>query len=317
MGVFSAMKQLAWAVMVVLAAAPGRADADCGLPRWFGAVDGSTLPVQGSVYLHHEVMARFGTEGAVLPQPIFRWTGAASTLAVHQVSDVVVRIDYDAPHAFGAELAADSYDDWDLPRVTFDRAWTAPAKLPRVVQYWHDVSSWACSSTDTVTIQLDQPVAAVRVRWTFRGQVREWIEVPRSDEPTKSVLKLGKLDCGSTTVDPEELAVGGHLALIAIRADRSEVAVTGLPAFLSSKEMPADEGDRTMHLASLLPAEAAALAEDGLLRGEEDRRVPATVAAPANDRGPGPGLGAIVLGLFALGGILAFRFRVRTPTSVP
>ncbi len=313
------MKQLAWAVMFLAAAAPGRADAECGIPRWFGVADTSTLPLQGSIYVHHEMMARYGAS-ELPPPPSFRWTGAASTPSVEKVGDVVYRIDYDAPHAFGVELQADPYDDWDNPRVTFDPRWTAPARAPHVVQYWHDVSAWTCSSTDSVKIQLDQPVAGVRVRWTFRGVTREWIEAPRSHEPTKSVLEVGKFNCGSTTVDPEELAVGGHLALIAIRADRSEVAVTGLPALLSSKEMPSDEGDRTMHLASMLPSEAAAFAEDGVLRSDEEitsRAVPATVAAPAPSEPPSTALGMIVLGIFALGGLLAFRLRVRAPSSLP
>jgi len=133
------------------------------------------------------------------------------------------------------------------------------------------------------------------------------------------VLELGTFNCGSTTVDPEELAVGGHLALIAIRADRSEIAVTGLPELLSSKEMPSDEDDRTMHLASLLPSEAAQFAEDGVLWSDEEITplVPAPAAAPAPSEPPSKLLGLIVLGLFALGGLLALRFRVRAPSSLP
>jgi hypothetical protein len=283
------MKQLAWAVGFVIAAMPARADAECGIPRWVGIADGGTLPVQGSVYVHHEAM-RWDELSEQTAKPVFRWVGAASTLSIEKVSAVVVRVDYDAPHAFGAELLADENDDWYTPNVTFDRAWTAPSHAPRVVQYWHDISSWTCSATDSVNIQLDQPVAAVRARWTFEGKTQEWIEVPRSTESTKSVIEIGKFNCGSTTVDPKELAAGGHLELIAIRADRSEVTIAGLPDVLSTKEMPSDEHDRTMHLASMLPAVAA----------------PAVVTPEATEP-PGIGVGVLVLGLFALGGLLAFR----------
>ena len=288
------MKQLAWGVVFVIAAVPARADAECGTPRWFGVADGTTLPVQGSVYVHHEAMR---WEDDRLPEPVFRWVGAASTLSIEKASAVVVRVDYDAPHAFGAQLLSDPDDYWDTPNVTFDRAWTAPATAPRVVQYWHDVSAWTCSETNSVNIQLDQPVAAVRARWTYKGETHEWIEAPRSTEPTKSVIEIGKFNCGSTTVDPAELAGGGHLELIAIRADRSEVAITGLPVVLSTKEMPSDESDRTMHMLPVVAAAAPALAE-----------TPATLGA---------GLGVFVLGLFALGGLLAFRYRVRAPSSLP
>lgn len=287
------MKQLAWGLLAVIAAVPARADADCEAPRWVGVSDGSTLPVRGSIYVHHEAMQ--WEDGPAMPRPAFRWVGAASTLTIEKVSAVVVRVDYDASHAFGAEVLAHATDDWEPPRVRFDRAWTAPATAPRVLQYWHDSSSWSCSSTDSVNIQLDQPVAAVRARWTFAGKTREWIEAPRSTEPTRSVLELGKISCGGTTVDPKELAAGGHLELIAIRADRSEVAVTGLPEVLTTREMPSDDQDRAMHLATLLPVVAVA------------------VAPPETPKPPGRGLGGFVLALLALGGLVGLRCRVRAP----
>lgn len=288
------MKQLAWVAVLVAAGVPGRADADCGIPRWIGAPDTSTLPVRGSIYVHHEMM-RLDEGPAVPPTPTITWTGAASTVSVGAVGDVVYRIDYDAPHASGANISADQHDDWHSTNVTFDPAWTAPQSAPRVVQYWHNVYAWTCSSSDSVKIQLDQSVAAVRVRWTYDGHTGEFIEVPRSNKPTRSVIEIGKINCGSTTIDPEQLAAGGHLELIAIRADRTEVPVTGLPEILTTKEMPTDDGDRAMHLQSLLPAE------------------PAVAEAKVAEEAPGSLLGMIVLGMFALGGLLAFRLRVRAP----
>jgi hypothetical protein len=283
------MKQLAWAVMFLAAAVPGRVEADCGIPHWFGAANGTHLPLKGSIYLHHEIL-RY-SEAEVLA-PVIAWTGASSSVAVTQVSDAVVRIDYDAPHSFAAELRVAADDYYDPTNVVLDPQWRRPAKAPRVVQYWHDVDHWACSWNDTVSFQLDQPVAAVRVRWTFGGETKEWIEAPRSDESTMSVIALGKINCGSSTVDPEELAIGGRLELIAIRFDRSEIAVTGVPVRLSSADMPSGEGDRTLHLDTLTPVEATA---------------PTVAAPPAPESPPSRAIGLIVLGLLGLG--VAFGVR--------
>lgn len=293
------MKQLAWAVMFLTAAVSGRADAECGIPHWFGAADGSALPARGSIYVHHEMM-RFGDASDAPPQPLIRWIGASSTVSVEKVSDVVIRIDYDAPHAFGAELQTDPEDYYESTHVTFDPRWTAPATAPRVISYWHDKTSWTCSSSDVLRIQVDQPTAAFRLRWTFAGETREWIEAGRtSDDAT--LLELGKIDCGSKTVDPEELAAGGHLEVIAIRSDRSEITVTGLPSRISTADMPTMQG---FHGLAMMQTPADLIESH-----------PLSSVGPAES--PTRTLGIIVLGILALGGLLAIRYRVRAPSSLP
>jgi hypothetical protein len=106
-----------------------------------------------------------------------------------------------------------------------------PAPAPRVLQYWHDVSP--CS--DAVMIQLDQPVAQVIARWTFAGAMDERVVTPQTD-----VVELGTTECDEPNLDMTQLAAGGHLELIAIRADGSQITVRGLPARLATAEMPQD-----------------------------------------------------------------------------
>ncbi|MDB4961179.1 MAG: hypothetical protein JWP01_1178 [Myxococcales bacterium] len=296
------MKQLVWALVVIGTVVTTRTvEADCGIPVWLGTAEQTALPVRGSVFVHHESL-RYADASDPLPQPGVRWVGeAASIVRVEKVSDVVVRIDYDAPHTFAAVLYASSNDEWGPTHVTFDPGWTAPTTPPRVIQYWHEVSSWTCSSTDSLKLQVDQPTAAFRVRWTHDGKTREWIEAGRTWNDRTS-LELGKINCGSETVDPAELAAGGHLELIAIRSDGSEVAVTGLPETISTREMPAGDGDRAM-------------ADAALVLFDRNPAVTASRSEPATT--PGRTLGVIVIGLLLLGVALALRFRVRAPSSLP
>lgn len=112
-------------------------------------------------------------------------------------------------------------------RLTAD--WRAPTDAPQVTKYWHREYEWTCSSEDTFNFEIDQATAAIRVRWTYRGDTTETIVPARGD-----VLKLGKINCGGSTLDPAELHAGGHLELIAIRLDGTEVRIGGLPATVST-----------------------------------------------------------------------------------
>ena len=216
-----------WA-LIAAASAPGRAEADCGTPRWIGTPSGATVPAKGTLYFYDEGLAP--RDPKQLPAgPIVRET---------PISDTVLRIDYASK---ADELVLDP-DSTDYTKLVIDRSWRAPQVAPRVLQYWHHVYAWTCSSSDSVMIQIDQPTAAFRVRWKFADKkMREWIVPARTADNNINVVELGKINCGSTSIEPEELARGGELSLIAIRYDGSEIAVTGLPRVLSSGQMPTSE----------------------------------------------------------------------------
>ncbi len=216
--------KLAGVALAVGLLASSRAEAECGNPHWVGTPTGASIPQTGSLYLfdaslaYSEIKERGG--------PIVRQT---------KVGDMVVRLDY-VTRADELELK----DDYDPMLYNVHATWKPPAAAPRVIQYWHQVSEWTCSQTDTLMLQIDQPTAAFRVVWEAKGQAgRDFVFPARTSENNISVLELGKLDCvGVPTIDPAELAAGGRLTLFAIRFDGSEVAVTGLPATISTKEMP-------------------------------------------------------------------------------
>lgn len=212
-------------IAMVIAVLASPAEASCGAPRWSSLADGATLPSRGVLFVHDEAL-----DGDDL-QLVWR-DGTAGRWTVTPLSTTVARVDYDAGSAMGVELFA-------FPRAPGERAgldprWRAPSRLPRVVALSHEQGAWTCSSHDLLAIELDEPVAAVRVRWTFGRITRELVEVPwtRGGRP---VLALGKIDCGGANLDPLELFVGGALELIAIRFDGSEVAVAGLPPWISTQ----------------------------------------------------------------------------------
>jgi hypothetical protein len=221
------MKLAALALATLAALAPGRAEAKCGTPSWIGTPTGTAIPAKGTLYLYDEGL-KFGD-----PVP-----AAGALKKKTKISETVVQIDYETKAdelAFGAP--------GDDPLVFDVRPkWRAPEVAPRVLQYWHHVYRWTCSAADSVMLQIDQPTAAFRVRWKFANtKMREWIIPARTAAGNVNVLELGQIDCGSTTIDPAELAKGGELTVIAIRFDGSEVAVTGLPAVLSTQQMPTSE----------------------------------------------------------------------------
>jgi hypothetical protein len=164
-------------------------------------------------------------------------------------------------------------DDYQTATLKIDPAWHAPAARPRVVQYWHHAMSWTCSSADGVMLQIDQKTAAFRVNWRFAGKKqREWIVPARSSDDHLTVLELGKINCGATTIEPDELAQGGELSLTAIRFDGTEVPVEGLPPIVSTKQMPtSDEGvERALTMATITPG-----SDDPPLEPPMDKRWPA------------------------------------------
>lgn len=221
--------KLAASLLVVLALAPA-AHAECAIPRWIGTPSGTTIPEHGSLYMFDQ--------GYAADEPVEFADGVPHRWEKVRISDDVVRIDYAA--GLASTVAVTVRDE--PYAYTVDAAWTPPSRAPRVLQYWHQVSAWTCSYTDSWMIQVDQPTAAFRVRWTqgaFGGEIDaalvgttfEYIEPARVGEDGRSVIELGKHDCvPGATLRPEALAAGGRLRLFAIRFDGSEAEVTGLPA---------------------------------------------------------------------------------------
>jgi hypothetical protein len=157
------------------------------------------------------------------------WRGPAGSVTQTELADYVVRIDYEGLE--GSELVVNGVD---YPLV---RDWRSPARAPRVIRYWHLQNHWACSSTDSLSIEIDQPTAAIRARWTHDGATTEWV-VPAWGRAPAPVVELGKINCGGTTLPPAELRKGGRLELFAIRVDGSELPIAGLPKFIFTPMLP-------------------------------------------------------------------------------
>ncbi len=200
-------------VLSLVLATPQRADAMCAHPSWVGT-ESSSVPTKGSLYAYDEIVNHEAYQHEV------SWTGTPGVAVQTKVAKSVVRIDYSGPA--GSELVVNRV----AYRLISD--WRAPAEAPRVADYWHREHRSTCSSEDTLNFEVDQPTAAIRVRWTFRGETTETI-VPAE----RNVLALGKINCGGTTLAPVELHAGGHLELTAIRLDGTEVRIRGLPGTIS------------------------------------------------------------------------------------
>src|ERR1700733_6176415 len=233
-------------VLLAVVCARSTAHAECGVPTWIGTSTAEALPLHGSLYMFQSAVR------VVVPPPELAWVGPRGETLVVAISDNVIRIDYDGHGATGLEVRPRFGDPH---RFELSPRWTAPAAPPRVLQYWHHASTWTCSSSDSLMIQLDQATAAVRARWTFDGKTDEWLVPARSDD-TRSAIELGKLNCAETTIPPDQLRRGGHLELVAIRLDGTEVPVTGLPPEIAIADMPTSE-DGIDHAMIVPPAPTA------------------------------------------------------------
>ena len=255
------------------------ADASCGIPVWLGT-GSAEVPTSGSLYVHDESLS-WGDDALDMAPEVSRlkigWENGEGTIRLTRVESSLARLDYAGPP--GATLVV--HERWDEPtRLTLVPSWTAPTRAPRVVQYWHHAYAWTCSSDDTLRIQIDQPTAAVRVRWTVNGRSVDYLEATRVDE-TKHVLSLGKINCGGENVPLEQLYAGVEVELFAIRPDGSEVKIEGMPRHVRLDQLPASELDMAMGLV--------------------DTRAPAPVQMRAA-REPAPGwLGSLVLVVAGLG----------------
>jgi len=218
---------------LVLAAAPS-AHAECAIPVWIGTPHGTTIPEHGSLYIYD---SGYGFDHNADEKGVVFSDGVPHRFVETRITEDLVRVDYAAGLASAVTVNA----GWAPAMYPIDAQWTAPTAAPRVVQYWHHVSEWTCSMSDSWMIQVDQPTAAFRVRFTpidDIGSTIEYIEPAQTGEDGRSVLEIGKHNCiGAPTISLEQLAVGGILELQAIRFDGSEVEVTGLPAMMKTSEM--------------------------------------------------------------------------------
>jgi len=194
---------------VILAAGARSAAAECGAPAWHGTPGGVGIPPTGVLY-HYD--SRVGEEAR--PEQ------------------------YDAADA--TEMVR--VDEWYTQRYKIDHAWQPPREAPRVLAMQRSKYQWSCSDQDALAIQLDQPVAAVRVFWATPEGTNEMIIV---SEPTTtfsgqpaSVLLLGEPACIGENVPVADLERGVVLGLTAIRHDGSEVTVSGLPTISDLDDFP-------------------------------------------------------------------------------
>lgn len=218
---------LALAVGLV-AALHHTADAMCGSPYWVGTPDGATIPQTGSLYVYDHDLPWAKDDALAAKGPIVKKT---------RISERVVRLDY-ATKADELELTHSSYS----PVFQVSATWKPPAAAPRVIQYWHHKTGFTCSPANGLMLQIDQPTAAFRVYWQSGDRpVMEMIVPAQTDEHNVNVLALGQLECTWVGIEPEELAAGGKLVVMAIRFDGSEVAVAGVPDRISIAQMPKSE----------------------------------------------------------------------------
>ena len=270
---------LALAVLLSSAAA---AHAECNWLRWVGQPPNVPLPAHGTLY--------YDDERTDAPADI-HFDGGTGHVTQTRIDDRITRVDYTA--APDSKLVLQGTSD----PVSYPIVATVHYRQPRIVSYWHYEYSWSCSSGDALMIQVDQPLAAVHAAWT-RGEVTEhYLVVPRTDEG-KVVIELGKVDCGSTTIDPDELRLGGHLELVGIRADGSEAVLTGLPEQISTDDLATDD---------------SGLAYAMTFAAVEEPEEPAP--PPPHKPDPGNTTGAIVLGIVALTMFLGWRFGLRGPSG--
>ena len=202
-----------WLVALVLIAAFKRtAAALAWCPPVLSPQSGS-VPVRGSLYFG-DVMKLENVE--------IRWSGTPGTSTWTRQAGVA-RLDYTGPH--GSELIV--FHAGVAGRYKLDEGWRAPHAAPRAngFEYHDERTSFA---SDALVIDLDQPTAAVRVRWTHAGTTETWLL------PTDGRVTLGRLVCSRSNISADELRVGGLLELVAIRLDGSEHTILGVPRFVSS-----------------------------------------------------------------------------------
>jgi hypothetical protein len=242
---------------VAAVAGAGSAEASCAVREWYGTPSGATIPSRGVLY-------KFNSLDGDSPQ--------------------MER--YDA--ADGSELVRHyQYRDHEV-RFVVDPEWAPPAEAPRVLTIEHAKHEWTCSEENALAIQIDQPVAAVRVFWATSEGQHEMIVAPTPDQTPllrpASILKLGKIDCAGENVPVADLERGIVLGLTAIRHDGSEIAIDAVPTIVAFGDFAKTRDPAALGFGMIVERPEAAPAE-------EPWRPRTNGAAPI-----APVLGAIVLG---------------------
>lgn len=202
-----------------------------------GTPGGTTIPTRGSLYVYSTYRSSSDAPTGRSSVPV-KWIGNVGIVEQEEIADDLFKITYHGEH--GSQLVVG--EGKGSARYTLADSWQAPTQAPFAVGI-ERVKTPRCSYRDVLRVTLDQPTAAVRIRWTFDDLTTEWI-LPTEDGTSKwlpsverHVLEIGTRACAGTTVPPYELATGGTLELIAIRLDGSEVAVKGLPSTISFRDV--------------------------------------------------------------------------------
>ena len=282
-----AMWRMETLVALVAVGAPSQASAECA-PREAQAPAEGPVPLAGSVFVHDEVEH---VEDDAPVEPIVTWASEEGIATVRRLSPSIARVDYRGHE--GDTLTVNG------------RHYTLAARrsrvaVPRILDVSRWSGSWTCSSHDVVAFETDQVSGAFHVRWTYGGTTADYYALLDDDR----TVQLGKLDCGGTTIPPEQLAAGGLMELYAIDPDGSERLLR--PAFEISEAtatVPLDVGG---------DESARALAPAYVLRLErrpDISRSPASAhAAPAAPAAPAAlrALGALaILALLMVGPAVA------------
>jgi hypothetical protein len=149
-------------------------------------------------------------------------------------------------------------------RFAVDAGWQAPAAAPRALTMRRSIASVGqvgCEGEDALAIQLDQPVAAVRVFWASGGERHERILAPRplvaAGGGPAAELVLGRVACAGEVVPVAHLQQGVVLGLTAIRHDGSEVPIDKVPTMVDLDEVPTVAGRiRALAVLGRVPAGA-------------------------------------------------------------
>lgn len=200
-----------------------------------GNAHGAHVPPRGVLYIHDEVMGWDSVPEGVEDFLKVQWVGVSGvewagvrgpSIHVTRVGTSIASIEYEGPAGSGLRV----FDRDDVLRAEYvlDADWQAPKQAPRVVQSRRNQHQWTCSWSDSLMLELDQPMAAVRMRWLTHGGEVDYIEALQGE-----TLELGKINCGGENMPLDQLIAGGVIELFAIRLDGSEVPIIGLPRWIA------------------------------------------------------------------------------------
>ena len=172
----------------------------------------TTLPPTGPVPTAGSIFVTTNMRGGPIEA---RWQRGEGTTRRTQVSDSIVRIDYEGTDGavlrLGHRRSTGGFErvgSYDLDAEVL----SAPA--PRVTSISREASRDSDASVARVNVGLDAPVV-LRGSWTSEGTTTDYW----SADATGS---FGEHHCSDTTIPPHELEAGGILELFARLPDGSE-----------------------------------------------------------------------------------------------